>query len=90
MTDELFARVSKLFHDEIQGGCSNDMWGMMDRFIEDGYLTQEEWQLNEVAICSMFDDSWFTCEGCGWTMPVAEMNMDADWHCEDCAGEERA
>lgn len=85
MNEELSNRLYKLFSDEIQGGCTNDMVGMIDIWIEDGEITEDEARDNEMAIANLFDTHWFTCNNCGWTMPINEMADNDDWVCTDCA-----
>lgn len=87
MDNELRAKIWDLFNQEIQGGCCNDMVSILEGFVEDGGLTEDECWKNEVAIASLFDDNWFTCEGCGWTMPMADKGDDS-WYCGDCADED--
>lgn len=87
MNEELRERLDKLFYSEIQGGTSDDMYNIIDRAIEDGTISDDEWQNNEMGICMFFDNSWFTCEGCGWTMPISEMSEYGDWQCSSCGGD---
>ena len=84
MNYELRNKIWNLFSKHIQGGCTDDMMGMLDTFIENGDLTQEEVQLNEMAIANLFDADWFTCDTCGWTMPMSEMADNDNWQCTDC------
>jgi hypothetical protein len=92
-TEEMRNKWYDLFSREIQGGSSNDMWTMVEVWIDDGVITTEEYHDHEGAICALFDANWFTCEGCGWTLPIEEMAESGDgWHCEDCdkEGDSRA
>ena len=89
MTTDMRQKFWTLFNDEIQGGVSSDMWSMIDVWIDEGVITQEEWNDNEMSICILFDDHWFTCARCGWTMPVSDMGEDEDGEmvCGDCNAE---
>lgn len=82
MNDQFRTKMYNLFYDNIQGGVCEDMLGMIDRWIEEGEITQEDWDLNELAICNLFDENWFMCDGCGWTLPIEE--ECGDWRCNDC------
>lgn len=89
MNDELRAKLNKIFSDDIQGGCTNDMESILDRAIEDGELDADEVRANEMAIAYFFDDHWFTCVGCGWTMPIDCLSDGdhVDLICSDCGDE---
>lgn len=71
----------------VQGGVSEDMMNVMDAMIEEGVITQEYFDANEVEIMSAADEIVFTCENCSWTVPMEQMCAIGDWMCNDCAGE---
>ena len=85
LTDARYREIQGLFQAHIGGGISEDFMSMVDRFIEDGNILQEEFQLNEATICFIFDADFFTCSACAWTLPIYDMADDNDWQCEDCA-----
>ena len=90
MPDDLRNRMFKLFEQEVEGGVAKDMMQMVDEFIDYEGITQEEWDDNEYAICVLFDNHWFNCVGCGWTMPN-ECQTEAETSelmCSDCHSEE--
>jgi len=79
--------IHSLFSDEIQGGASQDMYGMLDKWIDDGEVTEEEAIHHEMLICNVFDADWFTCTRCSWTLPMSDMADDEEmdeWYCHDC------
>lgn len=88
LTDERRLEISIKFASEIEGGVTKDFMQIIDEWVEDGFISQEEYDLNEMAIAGIFDDGFFTCNGCGWTMPVCEMSSDSDWECNECAEDE--
>ncbi len=75
---------------EIQGGVCKDSMQIFDEWIDDGFMTADEFRMNELEICYIFDDGFFTCALCGWTMPN-DMTCIADVEeatCSDCYCEE--
>ena len=75
---------------EIQGGVCKDSMQIFDEWIEDGFMTADEFRMNELEICSIFDDGFFTCAQCSWTMPNS-MTCSGDVDeatCSDCYCEE--
>lgn len=68
----------------VEGGVSEDIMTLVDTAreelnIEDSWFTE-----HELEILRMIDNEVFTCNLCGWTMPVEEMGED--WICNDCIG----
>lgn len=88
LTDEKRTVLEAWFTDEVQGGVCEDVMQLMDRLIEDEILTQDEFKLNETEICNLVDASWFTCNTCGWTMPISEQDERGEWDCHQCMDEE--
>ena len=71
--------------DSVEGGVPKCIQTLLDEAIDDGWLTQKEYQENEIAILAMIDDSIFTCNICDWTIPIEEMSeVNDDWRCRDC------
>jgi len=86
MNDDLSRRVTTIF-ERIEGGSTEDWQSLIDQAIEDGNITQDEFDDNEMAIANLFDSRWFYCAGCGWTFPTDHMGEDRDGElmCEDCS-----
>ena len=84
LTDARYREVQGLFHAHIDGGVSEGFTSMVGRFIENGDISEEEFQLNEATICFIFDADFFTCSVCDWTFPISDMADGDDWQCEDC------
>ena len=86
MNDDLSRRVTAIF-ERIEGGSTEDMESLLERAIEEGDITQEEYNCNEMAIAYLFDARWFYCAGCGWTQPVDQMGEDRDGElmCDECS-----
>lgn len=75
---------------EVQGAVCKDPMQIFDEFIEEGFMTADEFRMNEMEICGIFDEGFFMCEGCGWTMPNSMTCLgDVDEAtCSDCYCEE--
>ena len=56
---------------EIEGGVSKGFVQIIDEWLDEERMVEEEWNLNEIEIAGIFDDGFFECEGCGWTVPRA-------------------
>ena len=88
MNDTEHQKIWNIFNDEIEGGCSSYMEAILEKAVENGYLDEDFWRDNEMAICVLFDNSWFTCEACGWTLPIGDMqDGESDsgaWVCQSC------
>lgn len=84
MIEEEFQKVHNLFAQAIQGGCSENMTNILDAAIDEGDLSEDFCRKYEMEICNIFDDGWFTCNQCSWTMPISEMADNDDWICTDC------
>lgn len=80
-----YEKITNYFQQEIEGGTCKEFFQIMDEAIEDGLITQEFFDTNELAICDIFDSSWFTCECCNWTLPRYAESNDAEGICEDCS-----
>lgn len=90
MSDDLMKRIDTIFA-RIEGGSAVDMYQLIDQAIDEGEITQEEYLKNEMAIANYFDTHYFTCSGCGWTMPISDMGEDSevgDLVCTDCEEED--
>jgi len=90
MNDDLMKRIDTIFA-RIEGGSAVDMYSLLDDAIYDGEITQEEYLKNEMAIANYFDTHYFTCSGCGWTLPISEQGEDSDsgeLACNDCGEED--
>lgn len=93
LTEERRNEIYNELTTEIQGGTVEDFFNIVDKWIDEFdsngeyfKMSQEEWVQNEREICAIFDDNWFTCESCGWTMPNSEMSGTSD-SCGDCEDE---
>ena len=51
---------------------------------EQGIMSAEEYNFHEEALCLFFDNRWFQCAQCGWTLPIESMADNDNWECEDC------
>lgn len=98
LTQERRREIHDAFANEIQGGVSKDWMQIIDEWIEafdegSEYFTmsQEEFQNNEIEIATLFDDWFFSCNSCGWTMPIDDMGEDnnGEFRCTDCEKEDR-
>lgn len=88
MTNEEQIKLHDIFYSAIQGGSTDWMESILERAVEDGELTEDFVHDNELAIAYYFDDHWFTCVVCGWTMPISDMGEDTEGgelQCEDCS-----
>ena len=65
------------------------MYSLIDEAIQNGEITREEYDDNELEIAYLFDNFWFTCSVCGWTMPIGDMgeDVDGDMACASCSDE---
>lgn len=88
LTDSQRQNIEYWFTREVQGGTSDDVFGLFDKMIDEGVISQELFDKQETEICAMVDASWFTCQGCGWTMPIEEQDERGEWHCKQCMDEE--
>ena len=86
LTDKRRQEIANLFCQEVEGGVCKDFMQIVEGFIENEDMTPEEFDDNELEIAYIFDDGWFTCSQCGWTMPVCEMGEDvnAEFVCQSC------
>lgn len=58
-----------------------------DFFEEAEFCSAEFFNKNEMQIALMFDNHFFTCHSCGWTMPIDCMGEDSEFgefQCTDC------
>ena len=62
---------------EIDGGTA-----LFDLFM----WLEENPTVSETIACQAFDDNFFVCEECGWTLPLCSLAYDSnrDFECEDC------
>lgn len=69
------------WHLEICGGSATfDIFDWMNENFSEALSHSEE-----LKICYVFDDNYFSCDICGWTLPISECNTDYDkFICEDC------
>lgn len=66
------------FTGQIQGGTTDGFMNLMDKLIDEGGITQKYFDVHELEIAEIFDDGFFTCAVCDWTVP-----MDCVSTCED-------
>lgn len=88
LSDDIRQKIVDWFYLEVQGGTSEDVYGLFDKMIDEGVLEQEFFDAHDGNICTLVDSLWFTCQGCGWTMPIEEQDERGDWHCKQCMDEE--
>ena len=75
---------SKFLENHIQGGTTE--YPMDEYYLEDqGVMTTEEYNKYEFELCAYFDDRYFECKECGWTLPISDMADNDNWECMDCA-----
>lgn len=89
MDSNLYDRVMQVI-DHLRGG-SQDIISGFDEAVEEGLISQEEWDKHEMSILDIADNHIFTCVGCNWTLNVDEMGEDTDGgeiQCTNCAGED--
>ena len=74
---------TKAVANHVDGGVSeypmDDYW-----LVDNGVMTQEEYDTYEDKLCYVFDMNWFQCNSCGWTMPMEDMAGNDNWECGDC------
>lgn len=88
LTDARRFFYQELFSGEIEGGVCKDMSQIIDELTEEDNVLDKEFRDNEMEICGIFDDGWFTCCGCGWTMPISEVSdREDDLECVQCSEE---
>ena len=77
--DEFISAIAN----HVQGGCAEypmeDYW-----LVDNGVMTQEEFDEYEERLCFYFDMDWFQCSACGWTLPIGDMADNDNWECTDC------
>ncbi len=98
ITDERREEIRQAFASEIDGGVSKCWTSIIDEWIEafdEGSnwqfsMSSDEFNKNEMEIACIFDDGWFTCASCGWTMPLDCMGEDLndEFRCEQCERED--
>lgn len=85
MTEEERTKIVQFFEETIDGGVCQGDWTIIESLVEEEIVTSEFLKANEADICLAFDERWFTCNQCGWTMPICSMSYDShDNVCEDC------
>lgn len=86
MKDALRGLIDEHVVNKTEGGTSEGIMEMLDYAIDMGYISEEEYNANEVQILNYIDSHIFECTGCGWTQPVSQMGQDVDgeFRCEDC------
>jgi hypothetical protein len=87
MNDELRNKFVKIFQ-QVDGGSSTHMEAMIDDAIENGIITRNDFDDNELEVCGIFDNDWFTCLGCDWILPIEDQDERGEWHCKQCMDEE--
>ena len=86
--EDMYFKVNDYFARTVQGATSDDLMELVDRMIDEGVITQEEYNAHEMEIHAIIDSGFFTCEGCSWTMPISEQDERGEWHCKQCMDEE--
>lgn len=84
---ELEERIMDWFHSSIDGGTA--LFNLED-MIDEGVVTLDEYQDNEMAICHLFDNNYFYCVTCGWTLTTGDMGEDTEGgelQCIQCENE---
>lgn len=90
LTDEQRFNIQDFFAKEVDGGVSKGYYQIFEDMVENDVISQEVFDANEMEICGIFDDGWFTCSVCEWTVPMdaiahADLNEPT---CSDCYCEE--
>lgn len=74
--------------DALQGSCMRDPVALSDEYIEEGRMTAEFWEQNEMEIVRLVDDAIFNCERCGWWCEIGQMSYNEDNICDNCENDE--
>ncbi len=82
LTETRRREIHDALSQEIEGGVSKGFDQIIDEWLDEERMTEEEWGLNEVEIAHIFDDGFFECQGCGWTVPVDATGVK-DFYCSD-------
>ena len=88
LTEDQRHTIRDHFARTVQGGCADGFMRMCEDFWELYPEWEEVFAKNELEIAGIFDDDFFTCNGCEWTLPICEQDERGEWHCRDCMNEE--
>ena len=66
-------------HLQIDGGCTKGWYEIFEELLEEGRDVRED------DFTNVFDDHYFECNACGWTLPIGDMADNDEWECESCA-----
>lgn len=77
-------KIYSAFEEHIQGGVAE--YPMTEEWlVEEAQVCTSGFFLeNEMKICLLFDEHFFQCTECGWTMPIEDLAEDYEWTCGDC------
>lgn len=79
--------VAQNIYDDICG-TPHDVFAHIDILIEDGVITKEWYQQNEVNLLYEVDNMMFNCAICGWNVEISEASFEAsnmgETICYDC------
>lgn len=87
LTDEERNKFYVIFS-QVDGGSATYMEKMVDEAIDDGIISQELFDDNELEVAGIFDSGWFVCQGCDWCLPMDDQDERGEWHCKQCMDEE--
>lgn len=79
--------VAEDFHNFLEGhiqGGTIEYPMDADWIEEQGVMSAEEYDFYERELCILFDNHYFQCNSCGWTLPIEDMADNDNWECTDC------
>ena len=88
LTDMRLHEIMEDFGLIVQGATAQDIMEILDQMIENEQLGEDEFKANEMEILNAIDARFFTCNNCGWTMPIDEQDERGEWDCHQCMDEE--
>lgn len=87
MNIELKDEILCIWQKKIDGGCARFS---LELWMEDAPILADNPQVTEWDLCRLFDDNFFYCTVCGWTLPIDDNGEDTEggeMQCMQCENE---